>query len=65
MGQEFDVIAGTKVADFVTSNNQFDYIQGPIGSGKTKAACVRIWPGRRSSAGNIAFHGLPVRPSTV
>ena len=42
MGQEFEVIGGTKTADFIVSNNQFDYIQGPLGSGKTKAACVRL-----------------------
>lgn len=39
---EFDFIAGTKVADFVTSNRPVDVLQGPLGSGKTKALCVRI-----------------------
>lgn len=39
---EFDFIAGTKVADFVTSNRSVDVLQGPLGSGKTKALCVRI-----------------------
>jgi len=39
---EFDFIAGTKVADFVTSNKRVDVIQGPLGSGKTKALCIRI-----------------------
>jgi hypothetical protein len=38
----FEVIAGTKVADFMTSNRPVDYIQGPLGSGKTKACCVRL-----------------------
>jgi hypothetical protein len=42
MGQEFEVIAGTKVSDFVLSNKPVDYIQGPLGSGKTKAACARL-----------------------
>lgn len=39
---EFDFIAGTKVAEFVTSDRPVDVIQGPLGSGKTKALCVRI-----------------------
>jgi hypothetical protein len=42
MGQEFDVIGGTKVAEFITSNKPVDYIQGDLGSGKTKACCVRL-----------------------
>lgn len=39
---EFTFIAGTKVAEFVTANNPVDIIQGPLGSGKTKALCIRI-----------------------
>lgn len=39
---EFDFIAGTKVADFVSSNRSFDYIQGPLGSAKTTTLCIRI-----------------------
>jgi hypothetical protein len=35
-------IAGTKNAEFVASNNDFDVIEGPLGSGKTVAACARI-----------------------
>ena len=38
----FDVIAGTKVAEFVTSSRSVDVLQGPLGSGKTKALCARI-----------------------
>ena len=33
---------GTQVAEFVTSNRSIDVIQGPLGSGKTKALCARI-----------------------
>ena len=39
---EFEFIAGTKVAEFITSNRPVDYLQGPLGSGKTKALCIRI-----------------------
>jgi hypothetical protein len=39
---EFEFIGGTKVTDFVTSNRSVDVLQGPLGSGKTKALCVRI-----------------------
>ena len=38
----FNVIAGTKVAEFVTSSRSVDVLQGPLGSGKTKALCARI-----------------------
>ena len=41
MPTEFDFIAGTEVAKFVASNNQVDYIQGPLGSGKTVALLLR------------------------
>jgi tRNA A37 threonylcarbamoyladenosine biosynthesis protein TsaE len=34
--------AGTKLAEFVTSSNDFDVIEGPLGSGKTVGACARI-----------------------
>ena len=39
-GFHFD--AWTEAAKFVTSNRTVDYIQGPIGSGKTKALCIRL-----------------------
>lgn len=38
----YKFIGGTKLASFVTSNNDFDVIEGPLGSGKTVGACVRI-----------------------
>jgi hypothetical protein len=41
MPTEFDFIAGTEVAKFIASNNQVDYIQGPLGSGKTVALLLR------------------------
>jgi len=41
MPTEFDFLAGTEVAKFVASNNQVDYIQGPLGSGKTVALLLR------------------------
>src|SRR6516225_1461518 len=41
MPTEFDFVAGTEVAKFIASNNQVDYIQGPLGSGKTVAALLR------------------------
>jgi hypothetical protein len=34
--------AGTKLAEFVTSSNDFDVIEGPLGSGKTVALCLRV-----------------------
>src|SRR5665213_1017590 len=40
--KEYDFVAGTKVADFIISNKPVDYIQGDLGSGKTKACCVRL-----------------------
>lgn len=33
---------GTKLADFVSSNRNVDVIQGPLGSGKSYALCIRI-----------------------
>jgi hypothetical protein len=39
---EFKFIGGTRLAEFVTSNNDFDVIEGPLGSGKTVGACTRI-----------------------
>lgn len=39
---EFTVNGGTKVAEFITSSKSVDIIEGPLGSGKTKACCVRI-----------------------
>jgi hypothetical protein len=41
MPTEFDFVAGTEVAKFIASNNQVDYIQGPLGSGKTVALLLR------------------------
>jgi hypothetical protein len=41
MPTEFDFIAGTEVAKFIAANNQVDYIQGPLGSGKTVALLLR------------------------
>jgi len=38
----FKFVGGTKLAEFVTSNNDFDVIEGPLGSGKTVGACTRI-----------------------
>jgi hypothetical protein len=38
----FHFVAGTKAADFITSNRPLDYLQGPLGSGKTKALCIRV-----------------------
>jgi hypothetical protein len=40
--KEYDFISGTKVAEFIISNKPVDYIQGDLGSGKTKACCVRL-----------------------
>lgn len=42
MTQQFTFDAGTRLADFVTSNRFVDIIQGPIGSGKSVAWCLRI-----------------------
>lgn len=39
---EFSVANGTKLADFLTSSRSVDYIQGPLGSAKTTAMCVRV-----------------------
>lgn len=39
---KFVLVAGTKVCDFVMSERETDIIQGPIGSGKTRALCARI-----------------------
>jgi hypothetical protein len=38
----FKFNAGTKLTEFVTSNNDFDVIEGPLGSGKTVGACARV-----------------------
>jgi len=38
----FQLVAGTKVCDFVLSNNEVDFIQGDLGSGKTRGMCARI-----------------------
>lgn len=42
MGKVLDFKAGTKIAEFVASSRVCDIIQGPFGSGKTKALCARI-----------------------
>jgi hypothetical protein len=39
---KFRLIGGTRVCDFVMSDREVDIIQGPIGSGKTRALCARI-----------------------
>jgi hypothetical protein len=39
---KFVLVAGTKVCDFVMSDREVDVVQGPIGSGKTRALCARI-----------------------
>jgi hypothetical protein len=40
--RKFVLKGGTKVCDFVLSNKEVDIIEGPIGSGKTRALCARI-----------------------
>lgn len=40
-GQQFRVKAGTKVAEFLTSNAIVNVLEGPLGSGKTDALCVK------------------------
>jgi hypothetical protein len=40
--QKFYIPPGTKLADFITSDRETDVIEGPIGSGKTVALCLRI-----------------------
>lgn len=39
---QFQLEAGTQVCEFVCSDAEVDIIQGPIGSGKTRALCARI-----------------------
>jgi hypothetical protein len=39
---DFDLIGGTRIAEFVTSNRPVDIIQGPLGSGKTRGLCARV-----------------------
>jgi hypothetical protein len=39
---EFRISAGTMVCEFVLSDREVDVIQGPIGSGKTRALCARV-----------------------
>lgn len=39
---QFKLIGGTKVCDFVMSDREVDIIQGPLGSGKTRALCARV-----------------------
>jgi hypothetical protein len=42
MPTEFDIAVPSKLAEFITSKNSIDIIQGPLGSGKTYALCLRI-----------------------
>jgi len=42
MPAEYEFLAGTKLCDFVSSSRPVDVIQGPLGSGKTMALCIRI-----------------------
>lgn len=39
---EFRLRGGTRVCDFVLSDREVDIIQGPLGSGKTRALCARV-----------------------
>lgn len=39
---QFELVAGTQVCEFVLSDREVDVIQGPLGSGKTRALCARI-----------------------
>jgi hypothetical protein len=39
---EFNIVGGTKIAEFIASTRSVDILEGPLGSGKTKACCVRI-----------------------
>ncbi|BEV44409.1 hypothetical protein [Afipia carboxidovorans] len=40
--QQFCVQGGTELAKFLVSNKVVDIVQGPLGSGKTRALCARI-----------------------
>lgn len=40
--QVFRLEAGTHTADFVCSDAEVDILQGPLGSGKTRAMCARV-----------------------
>jgi Rad3-related DNA helicase len=40
--RQFKVVGGTEVAKFLVSNREVDVIEGPLGSGKTRALCARI-----------------------
>jgi hypothetical protein len=40
--RQFHLVGGTEVAKFVLSSNEVDVIEGPLGSGKTRALCARI-----------------------
>ncbi len=42
MGDVFYIEPGTKAADFIVSNRPVDMLLGPLGSGKTKALCLRV-----------------------
>ena len=40
--RQFNIRGGTKLAEFVTSNKFVDFIQGPLGSGKTHVLFARL-----------------------
>jgi hypothetical protein len=42
VSSEWEFIGGTEIAKFVAASNAVDIIQGPLGSGKTKALCIRV-----------------------
>lgn len=42
-GRKIYVPAGRVLSQFMLSRNMLDIIRGPVGSGKTLAACQRIW----------------------
>jgi hypothetical protein len=42
MPADYTFDANTKLCEFLMSNRAVDVIQGPLGSGKTKALCIRV-----------------------
>lgn len=40
--RQFRLVGGTEVANFVLSSKEVDMIEGPLGSGKTRALCARV-----------------------
>jgi hypothetical protein len=77
MRANFDFIGGTRLAEFVSASNPVDIIQGPLGSGKTMALCIRIMrhaqeqvvsplDGKRHSRFAIVRNTMPdLRRSTI